>query len=76
MMPYDTYRLYEIERPKSIAEIRYADERAGRLAAAAGRMLRRLTDAARPAHSRQRAMARPVVPACRSDRMAKTMEAR
>ena len=36
MMPYDTYKLYQIERPKTAAEIRIADERAGRLAAAAG----------------------------------------
>jgi hypothetical protein len=77
MMPYDTYRLYQIERRKSIPEIRYADEQAGRLAAAAARMLRRMTGSVRPQHSRrQRAVARPAVPSCGSDRMAKTMEAR
>jgi hypothetical protein len=76
MTPYDTYRLYQIERPKSVAEIRYADERAGRLAAAAARMLRRLTHAARPHYPRrQHAMARPPASSC-SDRMATTIEAR
>jgi predicted dithiol-disulfide oxidoreductase (DUF899 family) len=28
MMPYDTYRTYQIERPKSLAEVRRADEQA------------------------------------------------
>ena len=32
MMPYQTYQLYQIERPKSRAEIREADERLGRMA--------------------------------------------
>jgi len=31
-MPYDTYRLYQIERAKSPAEIQRADEQAARLA--------------------------------------------
>jgi hypothetical protein len=47
MMPYQTYQLYQIERPKSAAEIRAADERAGRTAAALAGMLRRLTAAGR-----------------------------
>lgn len=34
MMPYDTYRIYQIERAKSLAEVRRADERAARFAAA------------------------------------------
>jgi len=34
MVPYDTYRMYQIERPKSMHEIRQADERAGQFAAA------------------------------------------
>ena len=33
-MPYDTYRIYQIERAKSLAEIRRADEQAARFAAA------------------------------------------
>lgn len=32
MMPYEAYRLYQIERPKSPGEIRRADEQLGRLA--------------------------------------------
>ena len=32
MMPYDTYRLYQIERVKSPAEVRHADEQAARFA--------------------------------------------
>jgi hypothetical protein len=43
MMPYESYRLYQIERPKTAAEIRRADEHAGRLAAAVARMLAQLT---------------------------------
>jgi hypothetical protein len=35
MLPYDTYRLYQIERAKSPAEIRHADEQAARLASTA-----------------------------------------
>ena len=31
VIPYDTYRLYRIERAKSAAEARYADEQAARL---------------------------------------------
>jgi hypothetical protein len=47
MMPYQTYQLYAIERPKSADELRRADERAGRTAAAIAGMLRRLTVAPR-----------------------------
>jgi hypothetical protein len=52
MMPDTSYRLYQIERVKSRAEIRRADEQAGRLAAAASSLLRGIT---RPV----RAMRRP-----------------
>ena len=31
-MPYDAYRLYQIQRTKSSAEIRRADEQAARIA--------------------------------------------
>jgi hypothetical protein len=34
MVPYDTYRIYQIERAKSLAEVRRADEQAARFAAA------------------------------------------
>ena len=43
MMPYDTYRIYQIERNKSYAEVRYADEQAGRFACAVSSLLRGLT---------------------------------
>ncbi len=32
MVPYDTYRIYQIERAKSPAEVRRADEQAAQLA--------------------------------------------
>lgn len=32
MMPYQAHQLYQIERPKSPAEIRRADEQLGRMA--------------------------------------------
>jgi len=32
MMPYQAYQLYQIERPKSRAEISQADEQLGRMA--------------------------------------------
>jgi len=32
MMPYDTYRLFQIERAKTPSEVRRADEQAARLA--------------------------------------------
>jgi hypothetical protein len=43
MMPYDTYRLYQIERTKSPAEVRHADEQAARLASAASSLFRSIT---------------------------------
>jgi hypothetical protein len=52
MMPYDTYRLYQIERAKSPAEVRRADEQAARLASAVSSLFRGIT---RP----WRAMRRP-----------------
>ncbi len=48
MMPYETYRLYQIERPRTAPEIRIADERAGRTAAAVAQMLRPLVHPRRP----------------------------
>jgi hypothetical protein len=32
MMPYQSYQIYQAERPKSAAEIRRADEQLGRMA--------------------------------------------
>jgi hypothetical protein len=43
MMPYDTYRLYQIERAKSPAEVRRADEQAARLASVISSLFRGLT---------------------------------
>jgi len=55
MMPYDTYRLYQAGRPTSPAEVRSADERAGRLAAVASRLFLTIT---RPASRPYPAIAR------------------
>jgi hypothetical protein len=58
MVPYDTYRIYQIQRTKSLAEIRRADEQAARLAAAVSWVFRgitrpvRATRALRPVVSR------------------------
>jgi hypothetical protein len=51
MMPYQTYQLYDIQRPKSAAEIRSADERAGRIAAAFAELLLPLSRASRMSRS-------------------------
>jgi hypothetical protein len=51
MMPYDNYRLYQIERAKSPAEVRRADEQAARLASAVSSLLRGIT---RPWRAMQR----------------------
>jgi len=42
-MPYDSYRLYQIQRTKSSAEIRRADEQAARIAAALAAVLEVIT---------------------------------
>ena len=52
MMPYDSSRLYEVERAKSSAEIRRADEQAAWVASAVSSLFRGIT---RP----WRAMRRP-----------------
>jgi hypothetical protein len=46
-MPYDTYRLHQIERAKSTAEARHADEQAARIASAVSSLLRGITRPAR-----------------------------
>ena len=43
MVPYDTYRIYQIERAKSLAEVRRADEQAARVASAVSSLLRGIT---------------------------------
>ena len=32
MMPYQSYQIYQVERPKSVGEIRRADEQLGHMA--------------------------------------------
>jgi len=68
-----TYLIYEAERPRSMAEQRAADERAGQLASAVARLGHSLThrapgkrDGRRPARTTiSRAIPRPRVPADR-----------
>jgi hypothetical protein len=58
VMPYDAYRLYQIERTKSSAEIRRDDEQAARIAFALAALFeaitrrRRIADHDRPARWR------------------------
>jgi hypothetical protein len=51
MMPYDTYRLHQIERAKSPAEVRRADEQSARLASATSSLFHGIT---RPWRARRR----------------------
>ena len=46
-MPYDTYRLYQIERAKSPAEIQRADQQAARLVSAISSLFRAMMRPAR-----------------------------
>jgi hypothetical protein len=43
MIPYNSYRLYQIERVKNPAEIRRADEQAARLASAISSLFHGIT---------------------------------
>jgi hypothetical protein len=43
MVPYDTYRIYQIERAKSPAEVRHAEQQAAQLASALSSLFRGLT---------------------------------
>jgi hypothetical protein len=58
MMPYDTYRMYQIERVKSTAEIRRADEQAGQFAAAVSSLLGGIARPVRAVRRRHPAVAR------------------
>jgi hypothetical protein len=49
MMLYDSYRLYQIDRAKSPAEIQRADEQAARLASAVSSPFRAIASAVRAA---------------------------
>jgi hypothetical protein len=57
LMPYDTYRLHQIERAKSPAEVQRADEQAARLMSAVSSLLRGLT---RPVRAFRRPYPRPL----------------
>lgn len=63
VMPYDTYRLYQIERLKGPAEVRRADEQAARLAVAASAPFRGITRPlraiGRPSPAAARGLPRP-----------------
>jgi hypothetical protein len=70
MGPYEAYRLYQIERPKTAADLRLADERTGRLAAAAADVFRQLTwPARRRQPARRGGIAQQPHSSCGSDRM-------
>ena len=43
MVPYDTYRIYQIERAKSPAEVRRTDQQAAQLASALSSLFRGIT---------------------------------
>jgi hypothetical protein len=52
MVPYDTYRIYQIQRAKSAAEVRCADAQAARLASALSSLFRGITRPARTVRRR------------------------
>jgi len=52
MVPYDTYRIYQIERAKSLAEVRRADAQAARVVSAISSLFLGIT---RPARNVRRA---------------------
>ncbi len=60
MMPYDTYRLYQIERVTSPGEVGRAGEQAARVASAASSLLRGITGQREPCAGHSR----PQRPAC------------
>jgi len=89
MLPNQAYQLYQIERPKTAFEMRYADERAARTAAAIAGLVRRLTPAlyrraSRPAAPAQAGVELACAPVlrprsaapCGYGRMTTTMEVR
>ena len=77
-MPYQIATLYQIERPKTAAEIRLADEHAARVAAAVADLVRPLTRTGRRWRARQDRLATDyrVQASCRRDMMSTTMEVR
>jgi hypothetical protein len=55
MMPYDTYRMYQVERAKSPGELQRSAEQAARLASAVAWLFRAVTRPARAARRPYRA---------------------
>ena len=43
MMPYQSYQVYQAERPKSVAELRRADEQLGHIAESVSRLWHQAT---------------------------------
>jgi hypothetical protein len=75
MMPYDTYRMYQVERAKSPTEIQRSAEQAARLASVVASLLRAVTLPARAARRPYRAAghdgaSRLAAPAARRGTMA------
>jgi hypothetical protein len=62
-VPYNTYRIYQTERTKGLAEVRRADEQAARVASAISSLFRGLTRPVRavrrPAPAAARRLPRP-----------------
>jgi len=67
MVPYDTYRIYQIERAKSLAEVRRADAQAARVVSAISSLFLGITrpvrNVRRPAPGRR---TRPATPSLTS----------
>jgi hypothetical protein len=62
MVPYDTYRIYQIERVKSPAEVQRADQQSAHLASALSSVFHGITGtvrAVRKPSSTARRLARP-----------------
>ena len=78
MMPYDAYRLYQVERAKSSTGVQRADEQLGQLAAAASWLVRGITQPARavwrPYSAVARGVPRAAEPADRRGAMIEAME--
>ena len=70
-MPYDTYRLHQIERAKRPAEVQRADEQAARLMSAVSSLLRGLT---RPVRAIRRPYPRPLRSAYPAQRAARAAQ--
>jgi hypothetical protein len=60
MMPYQSYQIYQIERTKTRAEIRRADEQLGHMAESVSRLWRHAT---RPVAPHRSSQGRSVCPA-------------